>query len=155
MVVQKSKTSNAGFLLIEFLVGCSLLCLMALAIFPAINAYDDLVVSHRLEYSAKRLAADIVSLQGYAMYDGSGQNKLVMHSDRGGYDIYHSGEIFLSRRLDEESEQICFKQKLNALSFSVEGAPSASYNYIINATEDSSVSKTLQVQPITGRVVFK
>ena len=54
-----------------------------------------------------------------------------------------------------DKNRLYFNQHFNALQFSQEGAPSITVNYIIKCRHDKNISYWLQVQPVTGRVVFK
>ena len=82
----------------------------------------------------------------------SGKSRLEMDADKGGYRIYYGGKLSVLRKFENG---LYFEQHFNALKFSGEGAPSAANNYIIKCRKDKTISKWLQVQPVTGRVVFK
>ena len=100
------------------------------------------------------MAGDIAALQQFCFYDAGGGSRLEMNTAKDGYRVYRSGELFCKREFTASSG-LYFKQHLNALKFSQEGAPNATYNYIILCRYDSGISEWLQVQPVTGRVVFK
>ena len=100
------------------------------------------------------MAGDIAALQQFCFYDAGGGSRLEMNTAKDGYRIYRGGELFCKREF-AASSGLYFKQHLNALKFSQEGAPNATCNYIILCHYDSGISEWLQVQPVTGRVVFK
>lgn len=148
------RLKNKGFLLLHLLVACALLGTACAMLLPAANAYRSGMYAMQAECAAQQLATDIAGLQQFCFYNNSTKNRLEIDADRGGYKVYHVGTAVAQRRFSSESG-LYFSQRLNALTFSYEGAPSATMNYIIKCRHASGISKWLQVQPVTGRVVFK
>lgn len=121
---------------------------------PASSKLSAYLYRMQAQQAARQMAGDIAALQQYCFYDTSGKSRLEMDSDKGGYRIYHGENIFLARKFSVSSG-LYFNQHFNALRFSQEGAPSQTVNYIIKCRRDKNISYWLQVQPVTGRVVFK
>lgn len=143
---------NKGFGLAEFLAAAGLMAMAAAFLVPAYGGMQKYLLKMQAERAAQCLAGDIAALQQYSFYDMSGKSRLEMDADKGGYRIYYGGKLAVLRKFENG---LYFDQHFNALKFSGEGAPSAANNYIIKCRQDKSISKWLQVQPVTGRVVFK
>ena len=133
---------NKGFGLAEFLAAAGLTAMAAAFLVPAYGGVQKYLLKMQAERAAQCLAGDIAALQQYSFYDMSGKSRLEMDADKGSV-------------LRKFENGLYFDQHFNALKFSGEGAPSAANNYIIKCRQDKSISKWLQVQPVTGRVVFK
>ena len=147
---------NKGFGLIEVLAAAGLLAVAAVFLVPALGGVQSYLYKMQAQRAAQQMAGDIAALQQYSFYDVSGRSRLEMDTDKGGYRIYHGKDKFLTRRFSADSG-LYFNQHFNALQFSQEGAPSitVNFNYIIKCRHDKNISYWLQVQPVTGRVVFK
>ncbi len=145
---------NKGFGLIEVLAAAGLLAAAAAFLTPVYGGLQCYLLNMQAERAAQQMAADIAALQQQCFYDNSGKSRLEMDADKGGYRVYYDGKLVRSRKFSAESG-LYFNQHFNALKFSTEGAPSATVNYIIKCRHDKNISKWLQVQPVTGRVVFK
>lgn len=151
---------NKGFSLAEVLAAAGILAMAAAFLVPSYGKFKTGLLNLRAEYAAQRMADDIAALQQHSFYDNSGKSRLEMDKDKGGYCIYYGKSLYARRRFDE-NDGLYFNQYLGSLKFSVQGAPSSSdnnvktLNYIIKCRYDQSISKWLQVQPVTGRVVFK
>lgn len=143
---------NEGFGLAEFLAAAGLTAMAAAFLVPAYGGVQKYLLKMEAERAAQCLAGDIAALQQYSFYDMSGKSRLEMDTDKGGYRIYYGGKLSVLRKFENG---LYFDQHFNALKFSGEGAPSAANNYIIKCRQDRTISKWLQVQPVTGRVVFK
>ena len=143
---------NKGFGLIEVLAAAGLLAVAAAFLVPALGGVQSC--------AAQQMAGDIAALQQYCFYDGSRGSQLEMDVEKDGYRIYHAGTLFRKRKFSTDSG-LYFEQHFGALKFSPEGAPSTTdenvkaVNYIIKCRHDKNISYWLQVQPVTGRVVFK
>ncbi len=148
------RLKNKGFGLLEVLAAAGLVVLAAAFLAPAYSKLSGYLYRMQAQQAAGQMAGDIASLQQYCFYDTSGRSRLEMDTDKGGYRIYHGKDIFLARKFNESSG-LYFNQHFNALQFSQEGAPSQTVNYIIKCRHDKNISYWLQVQPVTGRVVFK
>lgn len=145
---------NKGFGLIEVLAAAGLLAVAAAFLVPALGGVQSYLYKMQAQRAAQQMAGDIAALQQHSFYDVSGRSRLEMDTDKGGYRIYHGKDKFLTRRFSAGSG-LYFNQHFNALQFSQEGAPSITVNYIIKCRHDKNISYWLQVQPVTGRVVFK
>lgn len=121
---------------------------------PVYGSLQGYMLNMQAERAAQQMAGDIAALQQQCLYDNSGKSRLEMDADKGGYRVYYAGKLVRKRKFSAESG-LYFNQHLNALKFSAEGAPSATVNYIIKCRRNAAISKWLQVQPVTGRVVFK
>ncbi len=121
---------------------------------PAAGGVRGYLLKLQAERAAQQMAGDIAALQQFSFYDSSGRSRLEMDKDREGYSIYHADAVYCRRGFAKDSG-LYFNQHFNALKFSQEGAPNATYNYIIKCRHDDKISFWLQVQPVTGRVVFK
>ena len=133
---------NKGFGLAEFLAAAGLTAMAAAFLVPAYGGVQKYLLKMEAERAAQCLAGDIAALQQYSFYDISGKSRLEMDG----------GKLAVLRKFENG---LYFDQHFNALKFSGEGAPSAANNYIIKCRQDKTISKWLQVQPVTGRVVFK
>lgn len=145
---------NKGFGLIEVLVSAALMAAASACLVPVYGCLQGYLLNMQAERAARQMAGDIAALQQQCFYDISGKSRLEMDSDKSGYRVYYGGGLVCRRKFSAASG-LYFNQHFNALKFSTEGAPTASNNYIIKCRYDKTISKWLQVQPVTGRVVFK
>ena len=151
---------NKGFGLLEVLAAAGLLAVAAAFLVPALGGVQSYLYKMQAQRAAQQMAGDIAALQQYCFYDGSRGSQLEMDVEKDGYRIYHAGTLFSKRKFSTDSG-LYFEQHFGALKFSPEGAPSTTdenvkaVNYIIKCRHDKNISYWLQVQPVTGRVVFK
>lgn len=148
------RLKNKGFALIELIAAAGILAGMAALLVPSYAGVRSYLYKMQAQRAAQQMAGDIAALQQYSFYDVSGRSRLEMDKDKDGYRIYHGKDVFLKRNFGASSG-LYFSQHLNDLKFSQEGAPSQTLNYIIKCRHDKDISYWLQVQPVTGRVVFK
>lgn len=148
------RLNNKGFSLIELIVAVGILSGMAALLVPSYAGMCSYLYKIQAQRAAQQMAGDIAALQQYSFYDVSGRSRLEMDKEKAGYRIYHGKDVFLKRNFSAASG-LYFSQHLNDLKFSQDGAPTQTLNYIIKCRHDKNISYWLQVQPVTGRVVFK
>ena len=154
MAVRPLVLNRRGFALAEFLLAAGLFAFVGACLLPGFGGLRSYYYKLQAQQAAQQMAGDIAALQQFCFYDAEGGSRLEMNTAKDGYRVYRGGELFCKREF-AASSGLYFKQHLNALKFSQEGAPNATYNYIILCRYDSGISEWLQVQPVTGRVVFK
>lgn len=150
------RKTKAAFSLIEVLICIGILGLFLTSTVASVNAGKKYVVINKMDAALNVMAADICGLQEYAIFSGANKSRLDLHIDKKGYNIYYGNKLHKNRRLNyQEDGELYFKQKLTALKFTSEGTPSANYTYILKSKSFSKISRGLELQPISGRVVFK
>lgn len=144
-----------GFTLIELLAYLSIYTLVLALLLPGYQKLTEVQQKIEMDGFCRSMATDITNLQQASLWNNSLKNKLILNMSEQSYSVYLGGEIIKHVQLGKvgAGKLYFYSPNTQSIAFSDEGAPKMYFFVSIKNRQMPKLTKKLEVQPVTGRVV--
>ena len=152
-----NKTKNIeGFTLVEVVIALAVFLSMEVGFYSGYQMLQQRAKIIKLNNACNLLVLELSAMQTRALYVNDGfVQSIKVYSDGSGYDLNKGSKKIKSVKLSQLGWGCLKLFCINDVQFLPGGVPKVYSKIIVQVRDEEKLKKTVEVQPISGRIVVK